>query len=121
MDMRVRIIIELVSEQPNRDFSLEELARHVELSTCHLDHLFSKSVGHPCMQYIILCRLELASQLLRDTFLSVKQISRNAGWKDQNYFHRYFKRRFRMTPLQYRRIHQEKMPKTEQIAKMSSK
>ena len=53
MDIRVQIIIELINRQPSRNFSLEELAQHVQLSACHLDRLFTQSVGISYKQYLI--------------------------------------------------------------------
>ncbi len=101
--------MELVNAQPCRDFSLEELAVQVNLSACHLDRLFSQWIGVPCKQYMISCRLELAAQLLRETFFDVRKISLRAGLKDSNYFHRCFKQNFGITPIEYRRQHHQKM------------
>jgi len=108
MDTRVRIVIEWINQQPNRDFNLKQLAQQVELSASHLDRLFSQWIGVPFKQHVIRCRLELATRLLRESLLSVKEISHHAGWQDPNYFNRYFKQRFGLTPRQYRREHQGK-------------
>lgn len=108
MDTRVQSIIELIGQQPNRHFKLKELAQHVELSACRLDHLFSQSVGISCKQYVILSHMTLAAELLRNTFLTVKEISDRCGFEDQNYFNRRFKQCFGVTPLEYRRLHQQK-------------
>lgn len=108
MDIRVQTIVELINQEPSRDLSLVEAAEKVGLSPCHLDHLFSEEVGVSFKQYVIQCRLRVATELLRDTFLKVIKISQQAGWQSPSYFNHCFKQHLGMTPLEYRRQHHQK-------------
>jgi len=87
------------------DFVAEADALHV--SAGHFRRLFGRHVGHPPRQYLIRCRVEGASALLRDTDLPIKQIALDAGFSDVYHFTRHFSRRFQMPPGRYRREFRE--------------
>ena len=48
-------------------------------------------------------RLDLAVDLIRNSFLSIKQVMAEVGWSDPSHFCRDFKRRFGVTPRALRR------------------
>jgi two-component system response regulator YesN len=52
--------------------------------------------------YITRVRLTQALRLLRETELSVAEIAASAGFSDQSYFDRRFRRAFGKTPREYR-------------------
>jgi two-component system, response regulator YesN len=52
-------------------------------------------------------RLEKASELLHETDLTVADISLKVGFHSDDYFYRAFRRKFGMTPLQWRKSHQK--------------
>jgi transcriptional regulator GlxA family with amidase domain len=54
------------------------------------------------MQHLKYLRIQQAEQLLRDTFLSVKEIAFRCGAKDLSHFVRDFKRRKGLTPTAFR-------------------
>jgi AraC-like DNA-binding protein len=45
-----------------------------------------------------------AEVLLRETFLTVKEIRALVGVRDESHFMRNFKKSFKLTPMQYRRM-----------------
>ena len=87
----------------NEHFTLTSLAEEYHMSPCYLSHLFKKVTGYPLMQYLTMCRLSLARQLLTDTNMSITEIVYNTGFSDSSNFARLFKREINLTPIEYRR------------------
>lgn len=86
----------------SQNISLEELADRVYLSGSHLSKLFKKETGMTIGQYTAKLRCEYAARLLRDSNLSIQDISCYIGYLDNNYFVKVFKKQFGMTPSAYR-------------------
>ena len=103
MAERVKRVIELMQDNPSRDFSLAEMAQTVNLSPPYFCYLFKSITGMPPAKYLKSLRLQHAATLLTTTFLSVKEIVRRVGCSDDSHFVRDFKRINGTTPTQYRR------------------
>lgn len=94
----------LIESSFNRDLSVSEMARFVDLSVSHLQHLFKNDLDQSPAQYVQALRLERARELLETSSLSVKQILIRIGVKDRSNFERRFKLVYKLTPVQYRRM-----------------
>ena len=88
-----------------REQSLEELARSVNLSASRLRHLFKEEMGVSLAQYLKTQRLEKAKHLLETTFLNLKEVMHRAGFTDRSHFMRDFRKAYGQPPLQYRAEH----------------
>lgn len=84
-----------------KEISLEEIANHVAISSYYLSRIFSKSEGITYKDYLIKLRMEKAKQLLRDGRKSIKEISIEVGYVDQNYFSRAFKKYYHKSPKEF--------------------
>jgi transcriptional regulator GlxA family with amidase domain len=102
MDQRVVKAIFIIKADLSRTVPTGELARTVNLSTSHLNHLFKTAVGLTITRYVKALRMERAKELLETTFLSVKEIGRECGLKDESHFVQNFKAAHGLTPLRYR-------------------
>lgn len=87
----------------HKNITLEDIAGHCFVNKYYLAHEFTKQVGVSIAKYIINLRLSEAMQLLRETKMSVNEISDKVGFYDISYFCRTFKKNFSLTPLEYRR------------------
>ncbi len=90
-------------ESPQEDFSLDELAEKYHISKYYLSRLFKKITGYSPMQYLMMCRLAVAKELLEGTDKSISEVVWRAGFSDGSNFSRYFKAQTGMTPEEYRR------------------
>lgn len=82
--------------------SLEQLAEEHGMSVSHLQKLFKQTYGVPVYHYIKEYRLEQAAvELVRST-RPVTQIAQNAGYDNASKFSEAFRKRYEMTPSQYR-------------------
>lgn len=90
--------VKLIEDHFNEDISLEWVAAEVYLSAGYLSGLFKKATGKGVMQYIMLCRMEKAKELLLQTNKKIVDIGRAVGYADSSYFGQQFRRHFGMSP-----------------------
>ena len=64
--------------------------------------LFRKEYGQTPYEYLIGRRMALAQELLRSTNMLIKEVAYRAGFMDEHYFSVAFRRRFGMSPREYR-------------------
>jgi AraC-like DNA-binding protein len=83
--------------------TVSDAARLANMSQAAFMKLFKQVAGMTFVSYLIRLRLTRALPLLRDTNLSIAEVSHQVGFSDQSYFDRRFKRQFGVTPVQYRR------------------
>jgi len=82
--------------------SRSELAALVGLSESYLATLFHKATGMSILQYQTRQRMTLARELLDTTNLPIRAVAQTAGYADQLYFSRQFRRVHGMSPETYR-------------------
>lgn len=90
-----------IQKNYRKEISLEEIANHVAISSFYLSRIFSKSEGITYKDYLIKLRMEKAKQLLKEGKKSIKEISIEVGYVDQNYFSRAFKKYFHKSPKEF--------------------
>jgi len=64
--------------------------------------IFKREYGETPYEYLIGRRLELARELLRSTNMLIKEVAYRSGFADEHYFSSVFRRRFGLTPREYR-------------------
>ena len=104
MDQRVQRVKTLIESSLDRELTVSEMARFVELSVSHLQHLFKNEIGQSPGHYVQTLRLNQARELLESSSLSIKQIMFRIGTKDRSNFERRFKQAYKLTPVQYRKV-----------------
>jgi len=100
---RVSAVIDFMKANFHRSIARAELAAAVNLSPTYVSHLFKAETGVSAGEYLIRLRMENAGQLLRTTFLSVKQVMAASGYNSKSHFTRHFKRQFSVVPSEYRK------------------
>ncbi|WP_158606469.1 helix-turn-helix transcriptional regulator [Paenibacillus ginsengarvi] len=83
-------------------FHLNKLALDLHLSASYLSGLFRQYTGSTITEYITKRRLDEACLLLQTTSLPIDQVGKNSGFRNAAYFCRSFKKRYGLTPQQYR-------------------
>jgi len=99
-DERIPHILRAIAADPTQDIAA--LARTVNLSSSRLSHLFKSETGHSLRAFLVNCRLERASLVLRQTNTSVKAISYSVGYGHPPSFVRAFRKHFDCSPTEYR-------------------
>ncbi len=95
----------------NQDFlaehSLEELAAKLGITDRQMRRVFHDEFGVSPIEYWQTQRLLLAKQLLTDSRLSVATVALASGFQSLRRFNFALKERYRMTPTELRKRHQE--------------
>lgn len=104
LDDRLFKSIAAMEEHPEQRFSVAKAARESSMSVSGFAHKFKDAVGVPPTEYCILLRLEKCKQLLERSDRSIEEIAITGGFCDGNYMGRLFRRRYGMTPHDYRKI-----------------
>ncbi len=95
---------EYMHDHMNSSINLDGLSKSIGLSKFHLNRLFKKLTNTTPVEYITNLRLTEAKSLLRNSKMSIVEISIRCGFESQSYFSRTFKRAFGMTPSAYRTL-----------------
>jgi AraC-like DNA-binding protein len=83
-------------------YSIGRLAMQLRLSPSHLQRLFKHETGLRMGEWLITFRLQKAAYLLANSYLSVKEIARAAGYEHVSSFIRAFERKYLLPPTRYR-------------------
>jgi len=86
------------------DIDIPGIARANSLSPFYLTRIFKAQYGVPPYRYLIRSRIQHASDLLRDSSLSVTQVCHCSGFNGLSHFIAIFRRHTGMSPSQYRRL-----------------
>lgn len=82
--------------------TLEELAHKFHLSEPYLSKYIKEKSGKTFGENLQNIRMTRAKSLLKNTSMSVEHIASAVGYQNVEHFDRTFKKRFQMTPVQYR-------------------
>lgn len=82
--------------------TLADIAYHLHCSTVSVTQHFKARYGMTVMQYVTEKRLSIAEKLLVETNHPIKKIALQSGFDEAEYFSRLFRRRYGVTPSEYR-------------------
>lgn len=89
----------------NPNLSVVYLADEVHLSVNYLRSIYKEQTGDSLSDFITRRKMELISDLLLHTSMTIQDISDKLGFTTKNYFFTFFKKHTGMTPGQYRNLH----------------
>ena len=95
--------INFMLENLSRKLKLGDIAKETGLSASHYSRLFLNRTGHPPIDYFIQLKIQRACRLLDNNGWMIADVSREAGFDDQFYFSRVFRKVMDMSPAEYRK------------------
>ena len=99
---KLKLVLEYISEHYAEELSIAQLAKLCFFSEYHFMRFFKRHMNMTSIEYLNQYRLEMASRQLAETNLSVTSIALESGFNNISYFNRVFKRKFGVTPMEYR-------------------
>ncbi len=103
----IKKVCDYVEQNLSKDISLEMAADMAGVSSFYLSKLFKEEKGETFINFISDKRLEKSCELLANTELSIKEITAQVGYNDQNYYSRIFKSKYGFSPKEYRKDKQK--------------
>ncbi|MDL2301709.1 AraC family transcriptional regulator, partial [Lachnospiraceae bacterium OttesenSCG-928-D06] len=104
---KVKQALLYIQENYREPITISRLAKLCSFSEIHFMNFFKKTVGMPCMEYIIKLRLQVSTNLLTLTSLSISEIALECGFNNLSNYNRQFKSVYLQTPSEYRRMNKE--------------
>lgn len=101
--IRLRPVIEYITEHYSEKIYIETLADMVALSPDYFTKMFKDSIGKTPIDYINGVRVNHSLRLLSMTDTPINEIADQLGFSGPNYFHKIFKAYMDTSPLAYRK------------------
>ena len=100
---KMKLIIKYVENNYSENISIDDMARICDFSQSHFMKFFKKNMEVSFIEYLNNYRLTMASRLLISSTSSIIAISMESGFDNLSYFNRLFKKKYEMTPSEFRR------------------
>ncbi|MFI7545476.1 GlxA family transcriptional regulator [Actinoplanes sp. NPDC049599] len=97
-----------IDANPAADLSVPALARRTAMSERHFSRIFTRQVGMSPGRYVEHSRADAARRLLESTDAPLARIARDCGLGLPETLYRTFRRRWRVSPADYRRRFQQR-------------
>lgn len=100
---KMKIILKYVENHYTERITIAEIAQEVDFSESHFMRYFKSTMGTSFIEYLKEYRLTMAARLLQSSESSVLEVATGVGFDNLSYFNRAFKKRYHVTPSQFRK------------------
>ncbi|MFT3861148.1 helix-turn-helix domain-containing protein [Micropruina sp.] len=100
----VRHVAQLLRENPEHRWSLDDLAAEVHLSPSRLSSVFIEAYGKTPLAFLTMIRAERMARHLRDTDLTVTAAMQRVDWSSRSHATRLFREHVGVTSGYYRQM-----------------
>lgn len=102
-------LLDIISyiNQNSQTVSLSVLEEKYSYSAGYISRMIKQHCGQSFTQLVQNAKLQSAREILKNTDMSIVQAAEEAGFQDSQYFSRIFKKKFGLTPNQYRKFCRE--------------
>ena len=101
-DFYIQEAVTYMEQNYHRDLTVEEIAAICKLNRSYLSKLFKESMGCPPQEFLIRMRLSKATELMKTTNAPIGEVSALCGYPNQLHFSRAFKKRYGISPREWR-------------------
>lgn len=98
----VELAVEYIKYYYKDGINVSDIAGHLGISRAYLNSAFQKELGISIQKFLIDYRMYKAANLLVSTPDTIKEISGAIGYEDQLNFSKAFKKKFGISPKNYR-------------------
>jgi len=101
-DPRISDSLKLMHEQPEKDWTLEQLATSVGMSRSLYCKEFKRLTGETPLGYLTNWRILKAKEFLTEKKSNISEVAEKVGYQSEAAFNRLFKAKIGETPVRYR-------------------
>jgi AraC-like DNA-binding protein len=102
-DPHVGKALRLMHAEPQRNWTVEELAHEAAVSRSVLAKRFTELLGEAPMRYLANWRMQLAKQMMREGARNIQEVATRVGYDSEASFNRAFKRATGAPPATWRK------------------
>ena len=102
MSLEIFECIQFITHHINESIRVGDVAEHIGRSRSYLTNKFKKELGFDVCSFIMRCKLEEAKSPLTYSDKTLSEISNYLCFSSQAYFQTVFKKKYGLTPTQYR-------------------
>ena len=103
---RIDRIIQFIYANYEKELTLSVLSEEFHFTTVYMSHYIKKETGYTFLDILTSVRMYYAARYLKDTKMKNGEICRRVGISDERYFGQIFKKKYGMTPYEYRKSDQ---------------
>lgn len=106
-DERNRILVQSILDYINRNFSgdlsMDVLTGHFHVSRTYISRLLKRYTGKSFLEYLTEVRFKNVERLMKESKYKQYEIAEMSGYKDFSYYIKVFKKRYGITPNEYKK------------------
>lgn len=99
---KLKKAIDFIKNNYTDNINLKIVSDYVEVSDAYLSRIFTREMNESFISYVTRLRLDKAKKLMKETNLSLYEISERVGYENQEHFSRVFKKYVGVSPSRYR-------------------
>ena len=100
---KMKLLIKYTEEHYSEPITIKQMAELLHYSPSHFMKFFKNTMGTSFISYLNDYRLTIVARNLRLSSDSILDIASQSGFDNLSYFNRLFKRKYKMTPNQFRK------------------
>ncbi len=100
---KIKEIIKYIETNYHEPISIDEISSVCGFSSSHFMKFFKKAMGTSFIDYLNDYRLSMATRMLISSEDNIIDIAAECGYDNLSYFNRIFKKKYHMTPREYRK------------------
>ncbi len=100
---KLREILIYIQENYYRKISLSDVADRFFFNPSTVSRMFVKNLGINYIEYLNSLRLEKAKEMLETSCSSISEVAERTGFENTSYFSRQFKKKYGVSPQEYRK------------------
>lgn len=101
-EKRVQVLLDYIHTHYKDKITIEALAKTASISKTEVLRCFKAIMGLSPIRYLNTYRLQRAADMLINTEKSIQEIAEVCGFDDNSYFSKLFKKKYHVTPHDYR-------------------
>lgn len=100
---KMKLVLKYIENNYMQKITIAEIAAIAGFSESHFMRYFKETMGTSFIEYLKDYRLTMASRLLQSSDSAILDIASEVGFDNLSYFNRAFKKRYGLTPSQFRK------------------